>query len=153
MALLAPFVAKYQSQVKRDYVSSLAFLGTLGMLNETLGSGGQVPARVLSAKLVFGNLVARDEITQAVRESARTMCVVAADDASAVEIGPALEVCQSKLGSRKNFVYPAKLGVGHDLTPHLGNKYGIALMDQAAKFFSELPIDDADFLVTKNFTS
>lgn len=151
IVLLAPYFAKTQAQITRDYVALLGFLGTLNMWNNTVGTGEQVPARSLAAATIFAKSAARDEITQAVRTSTRTMCVIAEDDVL-VEVEPMLEVCRSKLAAQKYFVYPKELGIDHFITPEVGNKYGISLMDQAARFFRDLQINDEDFLIAKNFT-
>lgn len=143
IALLAPFAGRIVDPTARDFAHLRALLGSLDLLNSTLGPAS-VPGRNLAPLVPAGKLVGRESVLRAVRESAGTLCVVAEDD-DVIDARGALDVCR-RVGGRA-VVYPARLGLRHQIAPGMGGGFSKALLEQMVRFFVEGKVDEARFLV------
>ena len=144
LVLFAPYFGDTVDSESQDANQYIAIAGAIDLFKVKLG-------RVLVALpswttlQLFGRWTARDSVTQSVRETTQTLCIVAADDK--ISSPPrTLEVCRSKLGAHA-FEYPSEFRLGHNVVPELARPFSQALLGQILRFLRNGTVDDDTFLV------
>ncbi len=146
--MLAPFIGRITEREKEEYFYLRAVLGSVDLFSASFPIAGRVieiPGRVITPSLVASNLLNRDAISNSMRDSTKTLCIIAEDD-DIVDLTHTLEYCRSKLAAQ-TFVYPASLKLNHLLTPESGSKYSDAMLEQIANYFITGNVDNRRFLI------
>ena len=142
LVLFAPYFGETVDSKSQDTNQYIAIAGATELFK--LSSGGSLIALPSWTSVqLFGRWTARDSVTQSVRETTRTLCVIAADDDTATP-ARTREVCQSKLGAH-TFEYPARFRLGHGVIPEAGHPFAEALIGQVLRFLRNGTVDDDAF--------
>ena len=149
--LLAPYFGPTRSGAAAEIRHFTNVLGVLDLVSVQAppisGLNTKIPGKYIPALSLAGDLLNVDNLSNTVRENTKSLCVIALDD-TLVNVPQTLEYCRSKIAS-KVFEYPKELGIGHSVTPEVGSKYGISLLEEIANYFINDRINRTNMLVRK----